>query len=174
MTIAGLGYAYAMTGRLADGLRLLEQAVERARRVDRRRETQWLAYLSEVYIRAGRLDDAHTIAERLLALGRERGERSTEARGQHLFGEIAIQCEPPHAEEADAHYRQALALAEELGMRPLQAHCHLGLSTLYARTSQRQQAQTALSAVIDLYRTMDMAFWLPQAEAALAQVEGSR
>ena len=42
----------------------------------------------------------HTMAERLLALGRERRERSTEARGWHLFGEIAIQCESPHAEEA--------------------------------------------------------------------------
>ena len=84
MTAGALGFAYAMTGRLAEALPLLEQAVERARRVDRRRETQWLAYLSEAYLRAGRLDDAHAMAERLLALGRERSERSTEARGRHL------------------------------------------------------------------------------------------
>jgi len=56
-------------------------------------------------------------------------------------------------------------------MRPLQAHCHRGLGTLYARTGQRQQARAALVAAIDLYRDMDMTFWLPQAEAALAQVE---
>ena len=80
--------------------------------------------------------------------------------------------EPPDIDQAAAHYRQALALAEELGMRPLQAHCHLGLGTLYARTGQRQQAQAALSAAIDLYRAMDMTFWLPQAEAALAQAVG--
>jgi hypothetical protein len=65
-----------------------------------------------------------------------------------------------------------LSLAEELGMRPLQAHCHLGLGTLYATTGQREQARTALSTAIDLYRTMDMTLWLPQAEAALAQTEG--
>ena len=82
------------------------KAVERARRVDRHTGTQWLAYLSDVYLRAGRLDDAPTMAERLLALGRERRKRSTEARGWHLFGEIAIQCESPHAEEAVAPYRQ--------------------------------------------------------------------
>ena len=75
-----------------------------------------MAYLSDVYLRAGRLDDAPTMAERLLALGRERRERSTEARGWHLFGEIAMQCESPHAEEAEAPYRQALALAEERGL----------------------------------------------------------
>ena len=54
-------------------------------------------------------------------------------------------------------------------MRPLQAHCHLGLGTLYATTGQREQARAALTTAIDLYRAMDMTFWLPQAEAALAQ-----
>jgi uncharacterized protein HemY len=78
---------------------------------------------------------------------------------------------PPDVAQAGAHYRQALALAEALGMRPLVAHCHLGLGTLYARTGQRQQARTALATAIDLYRAMDMTLWLPQAEAALAQVE---
>ena len=76
---------------------------------------------------------------------------------------------PPDAEPAEAHYQQALALADELGMRPLVAHCHLGLGTLYA-TGQRQQARAALTAAIDLYRAMDMTFWLPRAEAALTQV----
>ena len=70
------------------------------------------------------------------------------------------------------HYQQALALAEELGMRPLQAHCHRGLGTLYAATGQREQACTALSTAIEMYTSMDMTFWLPQTEAARAQVEG--
>jgi Flp pilus assembly protein TadD len=85
-----------------------------------------------------------------------------------LLGDIAAQREPPEVEPAEAHYRQALALADELGMRPLQAHCHLGLGTLFAKTGQREQARTELSTAIDLYRAMDMTFWLPQAEAALA------
>ena len=57
-------------------------------------------------------------------------------------------------------------------MRPLQAHCYRGLGTLYAKTGQREQARAALIAAIALYRTMDMTFWLPQTEVALAQVEG--
>jgi Flp pilus assembly protein TadD len=73
---------------------------------------------------------------------------------------------------AEAHYRQALALAEELGMRPLQAHCHRGLGTLYARPGQRQQARAALATAIEMYRAMEMTFWLPETEVALAQVEG--
>jgi hypothetical protein len=51
------------------------------------------------------------------------------------------------------------------------AHCHLGLGTLYARTGQQEQARAALSTAIAMYRAMDMTFWLPQAEMALAQVE---
>jgi tetratricopeptide (TPR) repeat protein len=71
---------------------------------------------------------------------------------------------------AETHYQQALALAEALGMRPLQAHCHRGLGTLYATTGQHEQARAALSAAIELYRGMEMQFWLPLAEATLAQV----
>ena len=171
MTAGALGYAYAMTGRLADAVPLLEEAVERARRVDRRRETQWMAYLSATYLRAGRPEDAQAMAERLLALGHAQGERSTEARGRHLCGGIALQRGPAHAEAAETHYRHALALAEELGMRPLQAHCHRGLGALYATTGQREQARTALSTAIEMYRDMEMPFWLPETEAALAQVD---
>jgi hypothetical protein len=57
-------------------------------------------------------------------------------------------------------------------MRPLQAHCHRGLGTLYAKIGQQEPACRELSTAIELYRAMAMTFWLPQAEAALAQMEG--
>jgi hypothetical protein len=65
-----------------------------------------------------------------------------------------------------------MTLAEALGMRPLQAHCHRGLGMLYATTDQREQARAALTTAIEMYRAIDMGFWLPQTEAVLAQVEG--
>jgi Flp pilus assembly protein TadD len=86
-----------------------------------------------------------------------------------LLGDIAARRGPPASDQAEVHYRQALALAEELGMRPLVAHCHLGLGTLYARIGRRAEARAALSTAVELYRAMEMTFWLPQAEAALAQ-----
>jgi hypothetical protein len=76
-------------------------------------------------------------------------------------------------ETAVACYRQALTLAEELGMRPLVAHCHLGLGTLYVNLGRPEQARPELTAAIELYRAMDMTFWLPRTEAALAQLQGS-
>ena len=57
-------------------------------------------------------------------------------------------------------------------MRPLQAHCHRGLGTLYAKLGQQEQARMALSTAMEMYHAMGMTFWLPQAEAALAEVEG--
>ena len=80
--------------------------------------------------------------------------------------------DPPDVAQAEAHYQQALALAEELGMRPLQAHCYHGLGRPYHQTGRAEPARVALAAAIGLYRVMDMTLWLPQAEAALAQVEG--
>ena len=106
----------------------------------------------------------------VLALAREHQERGHQAYALRLLGEIAVRCEPPESALAEAYYLQALTLANELGMRPLVAHCHLGLGTLYLKMARREQARAALSTAIALYRTMEMHFWLPQAEAALAQV----
>jgi tetratricopeptide (TPR) repeat protein len=129
-----------------------------------------LAELSEAYLLVGHVDEASTLAERLLELSRTHTGRGYQAHAYRLLGEIARRRDPPDIDQAAAYYRQAMALADELGMRPLQAHCHLGLGTLYARTGQQEQAHTALSTAINLYRAMDMTLWLPQAEAALAQV----
>ncbi len=92
--------------------------------------------------------------------------------GLRLLGDIAMHHNPPEVDEAETHYQQALALADELGMRPLQAHCHRGLGTLYSRTGQSEQARAALSTAIEMYRDMEMTFWLPETEVALAAVEG--
>ena len=121
---------------------------------------------------AGSLEEAHAHAERSLAHAREYQEQDNQAYALRLLGEVAAQREPPEREQAAAYYRQALALAEELGLRPLQAHGHRGLGTLYATIRRRTEARAELDTAIELYRAMDMTLWLPQAEAALAQVEG--
>ncbi len=120
---------------------------------------------------AGCLEEAHALAEQALALARARQERGNQAYALRLLGDIAARRDPPEGEPAVAHYQQALTLADALGMRPLQAHCRRGLGTLYATIGQAEQARVELSTAIDLYRVMEMTFWLPQAEAALAQVQ---
>ncbi|MBI2080770.1 MAG: hypothetical protein HYT86_03440, partial [candidate division NC10 bacterium] len=102
---------------------------------------------------------------------RDRGERGHEAYALRLLGEIAAHSDPPDAERAEDHYQQSLALAEELGMRPLVAHCHLGLGALYPKVARLEQARAELSSAVELFRSMEMTLWLSQAEAALAKVE---
>jgi class 3 adenylate cyclase/tetratricopeptide (TPR) repeat protein len=163
--------AYTLGGRVADAVPLLTQAMEQTMAMER---VDFQAFcclsLGEAQVLAGRLEEAQALAEQALALTRAHQERGNEAYALHLLGDIAMHRTPPDVDQAAAHYHQALALAEALGMRPLQAHCHHGLGTLYATVDQRAQARTALSTAIEMYRAMDMTFWLPQAEAALAQV----
>jgi tetratricopeptide (TPR) repeat protein len=166
---AALGAAYTLAGRIADAVPLLTQAMERA---TGRYQTLCDLSLGETHALAGCLEEAQALAERALAHASEHQERGWEAYALRLLGEIAAHRDPLEVEQAETHYRRAFALAEALGMRPLQAHCHMGLGILYAKTDRQEQARTALSTAIELYRAMEMTFWLPQAEAALAEAKG--
>jgi tetratricopeptide (TPR) repeat protein len=170
---AGLGSAYALQGRLAEGRALLEEAISETIRTGAlQNHSLWVTQLSEVCHLAGHGEEAWQHARQALDLARQHKERGNEALALHQLGVVHAHAAPPDVEQAEAHYQQALALAESLGMRPLVAHCHLGLGTLYAKTGRPEQARAELSAAVELYRAMEMTFWLPQAEAALAQVEG--
>jgi class 3 adenylate cyclase/tetratricopeptide (TPR) repeat protein len=171
-TAAALSCAYACAGRVAEALPLLAQTEQRGAAMGTTGgQSLRVGYVSEAYLLAGRMQEAVYLAGRALDLARAHKERGQEAWALRLLGEIAAHQPPPEIEPAAHHYRQALTLAEELGMRPLVAHCHLGLGALYARTGQQEPARAELSTAIAMYRAMDMTFWLPQAEVALAQVE---
>jgi class 3 adenylate cyclase/tetratricopeptide (TPR) repeat protein len=166
---AALGAAYTLAGRAADAVELLTQAMEQSIATETAGFQALCSLpLGEAHLLAGRLEEAHAVVEDALAHARAHQERGDQAYALRLLGDIATHREPPESVLAETYYRQALTLAEELGMRPLQAHCYRGLGTLYAKIGWREQARTALSAAIALYRAMDMTFWLPQAEAALA------
>ena len=134
------------------------------------RNAYWVTRLSEVCRLAGHREEAWQHARQALDLARQQKARGHEARALHQLGVVQAHAHPPDVAQAEAHYQQARTLAEELGMRPLQAHCYLGLGTLYAKAGQWAQARTALVTAIELYRAMEMTCWLPQAEAALAQI----
>jgi tetratricopeptide (TPR) repeat protein len=170
--VAGLGHASALQGRPAEGRALLEEAISESIRTGAlHNRSLWVAWLSEVCRLAERGEEAWQHARQALDLARQHRERANEARALHQLSVVHAHADPPAAEQAEAYYQQALALAEELSMRPLQAHCHFGLGTLYTKIGRREQARAELSAAIELYRAMEMTFWLPQAEAALAEAK---
>jgi DNA-binding winged helix-turn-helix (wHTH) protein/tetratricopeptide (TPR) repeat protein len=169
---AALGYAYALQGRLAEGRALLEEAISESLRTGGLTGLAGrVAWLSEVCRLAGRGQEAWQHARQALDLAQQQKERHNEALALHQLGVVQAHTDPPDVAQAEAYYQQALALAEELGMRPLQAHCHRGLGTLYTKIAQREHARAELAAAIDLYRAMEMTFWLPKAEAALEEAK---
>ena len=160
-----LGSAYALSGQLGEAVPLLEQVLEQAVSMQlMNRYSIFLARLGEAYLLAGRPDDSIRPAEHALRLSRERKERGHEAYALRLLGEITSHGTPPHAEKAEAYYRQAIALAEELGMRPLLSHCHWGLATLYRRTGQHANAEQHLALATTMFRQMDMRSWSERVE----------
>jgi class 3 adenylate cyclase/tetratricopeptide (TPR) repeat protein len=160
---AGLGSAYALAGRSGEGLRLLEQAFEK--HGSTRAHPLWMTSLSEAYLLAEQLDDAYAVAGQALVTHRKNQGRGNEAHTLRLLGDIASVRDPRDLATAEDHYRQALVLANGLGMRPLVAHCHLGLGKLYRRTSRREQAQEHLTTATAMYDDMGMTYWLEKAEA---------
>ena len=117
------------------------------------------------------MTDAADLARRALDLSRAHNERGHQAWALRTLAEVSAHQESPDLGTAD-RYREALALADGLGMRPLVAHCHLGLGKLFRRTGSREQAREHLTTAAAMYREMDMRVWLMQATAETD--EGSR
>jgi class 3 adenylate cyclase/tetratricopeptide (TPR) repeat protein len=173
LTTASLAHAYVMSGRLADGWALLEPMLQRGvpiRQPDRGRmfwRCEVLLQLSEVFLATDRLGQAQEFGSLVLEVTRDGGVRRVEAQALHLLGNIATRGELADVGAGEAYCRAALALASELGVRPLAAHCHLDLGQMYARTGQREEARQHFVIATTMYREMDMRFWLEKAGAEM-------
>jgi sugar phosphate isomerase/epimerase len=166
-----LGWTLALSCRVREGLDYVERAVTIHERLGMK------VYLSMFYVRwaealllGGHIDRAKDTAERALDLAAQSGERGIEATAYHLLGAAFATGAADDIERTLRHYESARALGAELGMRPLVAHCHLGLGKLYRRTSRREQAQEHITTATTMYREMDMRFWLEQAEAEMREL----
>ncbi len=163
-----LGSAHLLAGRTAEALPLLEQAAEHGRSIGfMHGHSLVLALLAEGYLRAERLDDASRTAGDALALARKHGERGWEALTLRLLGELAVERSPA---EATGRLQEALTLATELGMRPLLAHCRLGLGEACRHAGDRARAQRETDAALAEYRALGMPYWTERAERALRAV----
>jgi tetratricopeptide (TPR) repeat protein len=128
-----------------------------------------LRALGEGYLLAGRLAEARRAAEHLLQLTRPAGQRHGEADALRILGEVHARADPAEASQAEASYREALGIAEQIGTPPLAARCHLGLGMLYRATGQSESAQHHLTTAATMLRNMDMRSWLEKAKAAMQE-----
>jgi len=171
---ASLGAAYLWSGRATEAVLLLEEADDASTAMRTVGQSAFIIpFLAEAYLVAGRAAEAREQADRAVALARAHQERGREAWGLKVLGDVhahqPAKVNQGEAEQAGDAYRSALALATELGMRPLDAHCHFGLGKLYRQTNkrEREQALEHLTTATAMYREMDMRFWLEQAEAEM-------
>jgi class 3 adenylate cyclase/tetratricopeptide (TPR) repeat protein len=158
-----LGNAYAAAGCVGDALPLLDLANARATRPIS------LVQLAEGYLLIGKQEKTISLASRALDLSRHHGERGHEARALYVLGEIDLSTDAVVLEKAEENYRQAIALAEELSMRPLIADCHVGLGKLYRRTGDLEQAKVHLTNGVAMMREMEMGLWLERAEVEVKE-----
>ena len=163
--LAQLGEASEALSRLQEGEQLLEHHA--ARGIVGYRGWAYHA-LGRASLLLGRLDEAQRLGDR--ALESSPSHPGFAAHALHLLGDIVTHPDRFDAESGEAHYRKALALAEPRGMRPLVAHCHLGLGKLLQLTGKRDQAGEHLTTATTMYREMDMQFWLEQVDAAMGQL----
>jgi tetratricopeptide (TPR) repeat protein len=177
LVVSGLAAAYAFVGRSDEALRLLESTPDRSvwmtgaenRQVPlgKAMGTIWDV---ETYTLAGRHSEAETLARRVLAVFGESKHRGSEAWLRCLLGDLLARLYPDYLLQAEASYREALSLAQDLGMRPLQAHCYLGLGQIHAQSKNARAARADLHAASELYRAMCMTFWLAKADLALTAI----
>jgi tetratricopeptide (TPR) repeat protein len=162
---AALGCAYAAAGRVGEALPLLDLVKARAR------QPVTLVHLDQGYLLIGKLGEALSLASEALDLSRRHGERSYEALTLYVLGEVALYANPLDVDKAEVHYHEAMALADGLKMRPLVAHCHVGLGKLYRRIDDQQQAKAHLTDGVAMMRKMEMGLWLERAEAELKELQ---
>jgi len=158
--VSALGNAHVLSGRPAEGLPLLTQALERASAMKMvTGHSALVTSLGDGYLLANRLPEALSLGARALDLARAHHERALEAEAQRLLGDAACRSNGSSPSRGEAHYRAALAVAEELGMRPVAARCHLGLGQLYRRDGNRDAAEQHLAIAASLFEVMRMTIW---------------
>jgi len=164
--LARLGETSAALSRLRECEQLIERLTTSTTSIGMER----LVYLSlcRACLLLGRLDQARSLGHRVVELVIY--QPGYTAIALHLLGAVASHPNRFDAENAEANYRKALALAEPRGMRPLVAHCHLGLGKLYRRTGKCEQAQEHLTTATTMYREMGMTYWWEQAEAEMRKL----
>ena len=167
--MAALGVAHVQDGRVVEGIALIEEAIADSEIHNRAQQSLFLSQLSAAYLAAARPEDALRAAREGLRGARARHERGEEAWNLRELAEAMLFTDMSEADAASRHYEEAMALADELGMRPLVAHCHLGLGKLYRRTDKREQAQEHLTTATTMYREMGMTYWLEKAEAEMGE-----
>jgi tetratricopeptide (TPR) repeat protein len=166
LAAAPLASAYCLAGRADTALDLIKEAIEQAIAIGDP-FGHWLraASRAEAYLQVGRAADALPLAQRGIEVSKAVKGRGNLAWALRLMGEVAAAQTPPLVDEAESAYREALKMAQEMGMRPLEARCRLDLAALYRQAGRPKEARAEIGRAVEGLRALDMRSWLARAEA---------
>ena len=170
----GLGYAYAITGRVDEGIRLMQRAVEQRESLRGDYPGAYGAYLltrlGEGCLLARRVMDAAAYADRASDLARTYDNRVDEAWSLRLYGDLASRQESIDIEEGESLYRKSRSIAAAQGMAPFVAHCDLRIGKLHARVHKDVDSRAALRRARAAFAGLEMPYWAARAEQAMTQL----
>jgi tetratricopeptide (TPR) repeat protein len=167
---AALGRAYALVGRVNEGIATLHEALTVADTHNRANRSLFLTFLSETYLQARQAEEAHRAAETAVTGAQQRAERGEEAWALRALAEAIARGDRPDPDAADSYYHQAMTLADELGMRPLLARCHAGLAALCQQVGKMPDAEEHRRTSMALYQAMGMTYWQDQLDQDVASM----
>ena len=163
-----LGFAYALSDRLADGLSMLEEAVNDIEASGRLAfHTLLNIYLGEVLLKLKKFKQASSVTGQALKLARVRGEQGVEAMALRLLAEVDLYGQAVNRNRAEALYAKSIGLAQKLGMHPLIARCHLGLGYLLRLNGEYEKSRESFLMASSAFRKMQMHYFLNVTETAL-------
>jgi len=169
-TAGSLGYAYLLLNEPSRALIIVEEGV---REENLEAAAFWISHpltvLADAYRANGKKELASETAIRALDVASSREERTLEAWAILVMAKV--NADMGRLEQAMDWYQRGLNQAAELSMLPLTAHCHMGLGQLYLKREHSEEARSEMEAAIDLYRSMGMSYWLPQAESTFAKIK---
>jgi tetratricopeptide (TPR) repeat protein len=169
-TAGSLGYAYLLLNEPSRALTIVEEGV---REESLKAAAFWISHpltvLADAYRANGKKELASEAATRALDVASSREEHTLEAWAMLVMAEVNAELD--WLEQAEHWYRRGLNQAAELSMLPLTAHCHMGLGRLYLKIGNSEGACSEIEAAINLYRSMGMSYWLPQAESTFARIK---
>jgi class 3 adenylate cyclase/tetratricopeptide (TPR) repeat protein len=167
MFLAALGHARTLADRPLEALTLLEQSVEASAFAQSPQHPFPLLFHAEACLRAGQIKRGVEAASHALQFSHARREAGSEAWAHRLLAEAGLRHCPPNGPLVEEHCRRAMGLAAERGMRPLLAHCHLGLAELKRHSGTWDDARAHLATAASMYRELEMRSWFDKAERAL-------
>ena len=166
-----LGLTHVLLGQTKEAIPFLQEGVTRTEALGIKAYLSlWVTHLAEGLLASGQTDHARVTAEHALDLALTHKEGGHQARALCLLGDIASQDGSLESGQAEGYYRHGLMLADNLGMRPVLALCHLGLGKLYRSRGQRLGAEEHLGAAFSLFAEMDMRLWLVRSASELKKL----